>query len=298
MKYTNKHNVPVEIIRALKNDQYSKGESVISVTGLLQPPRIRLLNDQHQEQITVDYSDEVWKLLGQGIHAVLERANENHDDTITEQRYFADVHGWTISGQTDSLAKDENTLKDYKVTSVWTVISAMKGGKSDWEQQLNCYAWLHKHNTAETIDQLNIIAVARDWNKRERQRRGGDYPVSAITVVEIPVWSYEKQTKFIEERVSLHQDSELSALLNDELPLCSDEERWKKEDTYRVMKKGRKTAVRVLPSLDDAEKYIKDGELTGVSIEHSKGECMRCTGNYCNVAEFCNQYQEEVNNGR
>ena len=114
MKYTNKHNVPVEIIRALKNDQYSKGESVISVTGLLQPPRIRLLNDQHQEQITVDYSDEVWKLLGQGIHAVLERANENHDDTVTEQRYFADVHGWTISGQTDSLAKDENTLKASK----------------------------------------------------------------------------------------------------------------------------------------------------------------------------------------
>ena len=63
------------------------------------------------------------------------------------------------------------------------------------------------------------------------------------------------------------------------------------------MKKVRKTAVRFLPSLDDAEKYIKDGDLTNVSIEHSKGECMRCTGNYCNVAEFCNQYQEEVNNG-
>ena len=99
--------------------------------------------------------------------------------------------------------------------------------------------WLYRQNLGKNIDQLNIIAVARDWNKRERQRRGGDYPVSAITVVEIPVWSYEEQTKFIEERVSLHQDSELSALLNDELPLCSDEERWKKEDTYRVMKKGR-----------------------------------------------------------
>jgi hypothetical protein len=63
------------------------------------------------------------------------------------------------------------------------------------------------------------------------------------------------------------------------------------------MKKGRKTALRVLPSLEDAEKYIEEGDLTGVSIEHSKGECMRCTGNYCNVAEFCKQYQEEVKNG-
>ena len=54
MKYTNKHNLPIEIIRAIKNDQYSKGESHISVTGLLQSPRIRLLNIENQDKITVD----------------------------------------------------------------------------------------------------------------------------------------------------------------------------------------------------------------------------------------------------
>ena len=64
MKYTNKHNVPVEIIRAITNDQYSKGEAHISVTGLLQPPRIRLLNKEYADKITVDYSDETWKILG------------------------------------------------------------------------------------------------------------------------------------------------------------------------------------------------------------------------------------------
>ena len=176
MKYTNKHNLPIEIIRAIKNDQYSKGESHISVTGLLQSPRIRLLNIENQDKITVDYSDEVWKILGQGIHAILERANENYEDTITEQRMIAEVNGWTISGQTDSLALDENILKDYKVTSVWTVISALSGGKKEWEEQLNCYAWLHKKTTGETIDQLNIIALARDWNKRELQRRGETIP--------------------------------------------------------------------------------------------------------------------------
>ena len=113
MKYTNKHNVPVEIIRAITNDQYSKGEAHISVTGLLQPPRIRLLNKEYDDKITVDYSDETWKILGQGIHAILERANEFYEDTITEQRMFAEVNGWVISGQTDSLALDENILKDY-----------------------------------------------------------------------------------------------------------------------------------------------------------------------------------------
>tara|TARA_R100001443_G_scaffold16549_5_gene26658 strand:+ start:2185 stop:3081 length:897 start_codon:yes stop_codon:yes gene_type:complete len=293
MKYTNKHNLPIEIIRAIKNDQYSKGESHISVTGLLQSPRIRLLNIENQDKITVDYSDEVWKILGQGIHAILERANENYEDTITEQRMFAEVNGWTISGQTDSLALDENILKDYKVTSVWTVISALSGGKKEWEEQLNCYAWLHKKTTGETIDQLNIIALARDWNKRELQRRGGDYPVSAISTIKIPVWSFKKQEQFINERVSKHQDAELIFDIGGDLPLCTDEERWKKDDTYRVMKKGRKTAVRVLASQKEADKYLKGNDDKAFYIEHSLGECMKCTGNYCGVAEFCNQYQQE-----
>jgi len=293
MKYTNKHNLPIEIIRAIKNDQYSKGESHISVTGLLQSPRIRLLNLENQDKITVDYSDEVWKILGQGIHAILERANENYEDTITEQRMFAEVNGWTISGQTDSLALDENILKDYKVTSVWTVISALSGGKKEWEEQLNCYAWLHKKTTGETIDQLNIIALARDWNKRELQRRGGDYPASAITTIKIPVWSFKKQEQFINERVSKHQDAELIFDIGGDLPLCTDEERWKKDDTYRVMKKGRKTAVRVLASQKEADEYLKGNDDKAFYIEHSLGECMKCTGNYCGVAEFCNQYQQE-----
>tara|TARA_R100000458_G_C8270427_1_gene245182 strand:+ start:584 stop:1468 length:885 start_codon:yes stop_codon:yes gene_type:complete len=291
LKYTNKHNLPPEIIRAIENDSYSKGESVISITGLLQPPRIRLLKEKHKDEITSDYSDEIWKILGQSIHTILERANENYEDTITEHRYFTDVNGWTISGQTDSLALEENTLKDYKITSVWTVISALNGGKADWEQQLNCYAWLHKVETGKNIDQLNIIALARDWNKRELQRRSGDYPSSAISVIEIPVWSFAKQDKFIKERVSLHQEAEVKSLFNDELPLCTDEERWKKADTWRVMKKGRKTAVRVLPSLKEAEEYLNNSDIPHLNIEHSEGEPMRCSGNYCDVADFCEQYK-------
>ena len=79
MKYTNKHDIPKEIIRAIENDQYTRGNSDISVTGLLQPPRIRLLEREHHDDIVLDYSDETWKILGQSVHAILERANENYD---------------------------------------------------------------------------------------------------------------------------------------------------------------------------------------------------------------------------
>ena len=293
MKYTNRHNIPQEIINAVHNDNYSRGKATISATGLLQPPRIRLLAQEHYDKLTIDVSDEIWKLLGQSVHTILERANENNEDTITEQRMFAKVNDWTVSGQTDSIDVKSNILKDYKITSVWSIVSALQDGKTDWEQQLNIYAYLYKQNTGKTIDQLNIIAIARDWNKNQYLRSGGDYPPSPITVLDIDLWSDEKQEAFIKQRVSIHQEAEVDYLINDKLPLCTDEERWRRKDTYRVEKKGRKTAVRVLDTQEEADKYMdghKDSKL--LKVVEAKGECGRCA-NYCDVAKFCNQYNEE-----
>jgi len=293
MKYTNKHNIPIEIIRAVENDSYSKGDSVKSVTGLLQPPQISILNEHHHEELTADISERIWILLGQSVHTILERANEGKEGTLTEERMFGEVGGWSISGQTDSIALDEGILKDYKVTSVWNVVNALKQGKPEWEQQLNCYAWLNRVNSRETINQLNIIAISRDWSKFQHQRSGGDYPPAPVSVINIPMWTDEEQQSFIEERVSLHQEAEAEYLINGTLPECSDADRWKKEDTYRVMKKGRKSALRVLNSQEEADNYI-DGhkDKKDLSVDLALGKAIRCES-YCLVAEFCNQYQEE-----
>ena len=292
MKYTNKHNIPIEIIRAVENDSYSKGDSVKSITGLLQPPQISILNEEHSDKITQDISERIWMLLGQSVHSILERANESELDTLTEERMYATVYGWRISGQTDSISLEDNTLKDYKVTSAWTVMNALKDEKPEWAQQLNCYGWLAKQS-GKTIDQLNIIAISRDWSKFQYERSGGDYPPAPVTVINIPMWTDEEQQNFIEERVSLHQDAEAEFLISGTLPPCSDEERWKKEDTYRVVKAERKSALRVLDSQKKADKYIsghKDEK--NLSVELALGKSVRCES-YCPVADFCKQYQEE-----
>jgi len=293
MKYTNVHNLPLEIIRAVSNDSYTKGRSTISVTGLLQPPRIRILREECADQISVDISSEVWKLLGTSVHAILEKANEASNDTITEVRNYALINGWTISGQTDSISIKEKTLKDYKVTSSWSVMSAKNEGKIEWEQQLNCYDWLHRQNDSKNIiNSLEIITINRDWSKNQSLRSGGDYPKAPVSVIPIRKWSDEEQEQFVQDRVSLHQDAEAEFLVNGELPLCTDAETWKRNDSYRVIKKGRKSAVRVLDSQDLADDFIaKHKDQDSLTVEFLKGEPIRCK-DYCEVANFCSQYKQ------
>ena len=79
------------------------------------------------------------------------------------------------------------------------------------------------------------------------------------------------------------------ALSDSELPLCTPEERFNSGDKYAVMKKGRKTAMRVLDSLEDAEawKHASGGEY----IDVRKGEDKKCI-DYCSVCKFCDYWQE------
>lgn len=206
MRLTNKYGAPDVFISAIEADPYDKGEADFSVTGLLQPPQIARLWDEHEDKITSDVSDEVWKLLGSGVHAVL----EGHGDGTVEQRLFSEHDGVKISGAVD-LVKDGH-VTDYKVTSVYT---ATKSLKSDWESQLNLYAWLLGKNGTET-NSLTIVAICRDWTKSRRWQN--NYPESPIVSIPVPLWSPERQERFVSQRIAIHT--------KDETTPCTDEERW------------------------------------------------------------------------
>ena len=83
-------------------------------------------------------------------------------------------------------------------------------------------------------------------------------------------------------------------LPDDELPLCTPEERFNSGDKFAVMKKGRKTALRVLDSMEDAKYWMAANG--GDYIETRRGEDRKCQ-DYCSVCEFCNYYKEVVANG-
>src|SRR3990167_2161143 len=278
MKWTNNFNLPLPLVSAIQGyfHGYSKAGR-ISVTGLILPPRIRVLQDRHDAEITVDASEFLYALQGLSIHAVLEKADTaNH---LSEERMTMEVHGWTVSGRPDLLSP-EMILDDYKVTSVYAFLL---GEKEEWTQQLNLYALLYRQHGFE-VKKLRITGMLRDWIKR-RAMTEKDYPGAGVVVREVPQMSHEEQKVLIERLVKSHQEAE--KLADDDLPLCTEKERWQKPDTWAVMKKGNKRAARVLDTENEACLWIsQQGDSGKFEIVERLGESVRCRY-YCKVAQFC-----------
>ena len=116
-------------------------------------------------------------VLGTSVHKMFEE--HQAEGYVAEERLYAEVDGWTISGAIDLLQRSEAdgtlTILDYKCTSVWSVIY----GKSDWHKQLNFYAWLVEQNNQTVVDSLQIVAVLRDWQRSKANDEG--YPDAPIT---------------------------------------------------------------------------------------------------------------------
>ena len=280
-KITNMHNLPAAIVAAVQNDPYVGGGD-ISTTKLIDSPQVRVLGSAHKDAISVDVSERVFSLMGQAVHTVLERAGLKEEGVIVEQRLFAEVNGWQVSGQVDRMHVADGTLSDFKVTTVYK-----QHGSDGWTRQLNVLRWLAHQNGYDTINTLEVVAIFRDFRKTEAQRNP-DYPQAAIQTISVPVWSLEDTEEYITERVYLHQ----AASRGEPVP-CTDEERWFSGNTYALTKHGAKRATRV--SSDPSE--FGDVDFKEYAIEVRAGEYKRCE-HYCDVSQFCAQWSSTKRGGK
>lgn len=157
---------------------------------------------------------------------------------------------------------------------------AKREGKPEWERQLNVYRFLIENpiegsglKQLPKIRQLQIVAMLRDWGPRHQQ--DGLKPVE---VIEVPLWNQQEGLRYVQERVALHK-----AALGEEVPpICTPEERWTTPTTYAVMKSGRKSALRVCESLEEAQQWMKlnGGDL----VKERLGQDKRCL-NYCSFGK-------------
>ena len=281
MKITNKYDLPHILVAAMENDPYTRGDADISVTQLIDGSRVRTLREEHPDRES-DVSDMVWAFFGQSVHAMLERIPES-EGVLKEQRVSTKVGNKVLSGAIDliytkkSPVITQRVLADYKVTSVWSVIY----GKPEWDRQLNVYRWLWEKEGGSPIDSLQIITFLRDWQK---SKAGDNYPVAPICTVEIPMWDMDKTEQYVRNRMKRHFSDD---------PYCSDSETWKKDDTWAMKKKGRKTAVKVFHDEQEANDALEKFGTSDNWIEHRKGRFTRCE-DYCDVQQWCEQFSKNL----
>ena len=286
MRFTNKHNIPAPVCRAIEwqsNSHHPNSE--ISCTQLIDAPLVRWLYKKYYDYCVEDYSDRLWALYGSIAHFIMEKfgGGENADGEHVERTVATVVDGWKVSAQLDYL-KASDRLTDYKFTSCW---STAEGIKIEWENQLNTGLWLWKHDDTSTenkaevknIKNLEICALFRDWTPSIADK----FP-TRVAVLPAVIWADKYADEYVHERVRLHQEAvkDLSAIP----PICSDKERWMKD--FAVMKEGRKNALKAkIKTREKAEEWMSD--LGGDSIREAVPK--RCA-EYC-IFGKANCYSEE-----
>jgi len=126
-----------------------------------------------------------------------------------------------------------------------------------------------------------------------------DYPQSQVVSVDIPLWTLEEQGSFVHDRVKLHQQAKKLVDNGEAPPYCNNQERWLRDETWALMKEGRKSAIKLYDNEEEAKRCATElGGTSGIThrVEHRAGNPVRCAGNYCMVANWCRQYQEELGN--
>jgi hypothetical protein len=203
------------------------------------------------------------------------------------------VDGWKISGAIDLQIKGDNyiEIKDYKTVSVWAVMN----DKIEWEQQLNIYAWLVEKVKKVPVISVGIVAIIRDWSRREAGRNP-DYPQAPIKEIPINLWPMEKREEFIRSRVHAHAVCEFEMESEGlDLPDCTPEEMWEKPTVWAVKKLGGARAKSVHQTHQEAlEALAKSGR--DYEIEVRPGSRTRCES-FCPVNTYCQQwrdYQEKL----
>jgi hypothetical protein len=228
----------------------------------------------------------VW---GSAIHEILSRETSNA--YVSEERLSHEVDGTLISGAIDLqfIGPEDDAVQmfDYKTTAAYGVT---QGIKPEWERQINVYAYLIRHVKGLSVKSASVVAFIRDWRQSDADTREG-YPPAPIHEMAVHLWAEDEQDRYVEERVRAHVNAEVQADFDD-LPRCTDEERWAQPTKWAVHKGRNKRALKLFDFEVDAQTFA--GESEDRNIQVRPGRYVRCES-WCAVAPYCSQYGGDQN---
>ena len=273
MIYTNKLNLPgvfAKIVSSKKpmNHRYS-------ITELLSSTKEIKLTRKYWDSIEVDVSDCVNMLFGSAVHKVFE---ENSPFEESEVKYEVQFGEDTVVGIADNVVDD--TISDYKTATT------SKKDFTDYEDQIKAYALLRFKKYGVITRKGIAYVLFKDWSKIKAQT-SSNYPSSPIYVHKFDI--NDSDYDYIERKIK----NKLKELNSEEVPNCTDEERWYTGTKYAVYRNASdKKAAYVTDSEDDAHNYITNKCDGAGEIQVRKGEYLKCKL-YCNCNKFCDQWRKE-----
>ena len=279
MKVTNRQNLPMALVNAVSVDRHNK-KGEYSATTLLKGACEQVLTSRHFDEIEVDASDSIWAVFGSAVHSIFENQK---DETFKEERFEVPVSNSKVTGRVDSYDLKNEILVDWKTASIWKVTYQ---DFDDWKKQGLIYSWLMKQNGL-TVKKCRFIALLKDHSK-SKARIDASYPQSPVYIYEFNVTEKDlaEIETYIKEKVKQFEVAE--TLVDEKLTPCTKEERWATDDKWAIMKAGRKTALKVCDSEEEAKSLMD--QMGGTSIEFRPGVSKKCL-DYCNCKNHCPFYK-------
>lgn len=294
-KITNKLNLPRQLVDLVSSD-YQPKEHQYSCTTILKPTRQVILERRHNNEIEQDVSEMVWCIFGILAHSVIENSQEDVGQFKEEKlkvdlgKYCKELEGYYLSGRSDMIDLLDKCITDWKTASCWKVIYK---DFEDWRKEMLIYAWAVKDMGFE-IDKAQAIAFLKDHNKT-KAKVDSSYP-------KLPVWVEkfkftDKDFKDIEEFIITRflELKKYEDVSDNELPMCTMEERWNDGNKYIVIKHGAKRATKIHETLEEAEEHLNNlnkNYPNVYEIQERLGEDKKCL-EYCSACKFCPYYKEK-----
>jgi len=317
MPYTNKHNLPKEVVAAVMKDRYTTtGEepSDYSCSNLVAPIQLTTIEGwvgKHSVLLRIfDVMKSFWSFLGSVAHQVLEDSWHESHGGVPEERLYMEILGKTISGKLDlyrdEVVTDYKTCKDYKM---------IKGDFSDWEKAANVYAELCRQN-GRPVKKLEIVVMITNWAAGNVYKN--NYPDAQIQILEMRLWSEKEAQSYINDRVqqlitaeaildsektiAAQSDEEKSrdeileratVRLFEQFP-CQSKEMWEDLKDFAIFKKDDETrarATKTCDTLEEAETHIgQKGWHATHEIVKRMTDRTRCL-EWCSCQPLCKQYK-------
>ena len=283
MIITNKLNMPDAFVKAIQNSRHN-ADKCLSATTLLKGTKEIILTDRHFDEITIDASDEVWAVFGTAVHTILEH---QEDEAFKEESFSVDVLDYKVTGKVDRYDMKHETIEDWKTASVWKVIYQ---DFEDWKRQGLIYAWLLKQSGLN-VRHIRFVALLKDFSKSEAKKKA-DYPQSPVYIYEFDPTPEDMTSIEVYIKDKVFDVSQNVEKADNDIPECSLDQRWATPTKWTVMKEGRKTAVKVCETQEEAEKFIDalEKEKDKHYVEERKGQDKKCS-DYCACCEFCSYFK-------